>query len=129
MAKHDMPCEPTPSDYLDYIRRFECIICEAPAEAAHVRYGDWSNYAKVSSGLSKKPDDCWAIPLCPNHHRLTNEAQHKGNERRFWERHGIDPLLYCVLLRHAYPDPEAAIWAFPRPIRPQYQSKPRKGDT
>lgn len=114
---------PVPADYARFVRRLGCILCGAPAEAAHVRYAD-DMYDKGHTGLSQKPGDEWIIPLCPEHHRLNNNAQHRGNEYRWWKSVGVDPLLYCCHIRKSYPDENKALWPFPAPMKTQHRSRP-----
>jgi hypothetical protein len=59
-------------------------------EAAHLRLSS-AAYGKAS-GLGKKPADKWALPLCPEHHRLAKSAQHNQGEAQFWDSLGINPL-------------------------------------
>ena len=75
-------------------------------EAAHLRYAD-ARYSKLDTGRGRKPDDKWAVPLCADCHREGPEAQHNSNERAWWEKIGIDPLLVALLLWGATGD-EAA---------------------
>jgi len=51
-------------------------------------------------GAGEKPDDKWTVPLSPEMHTDGPNAQHKSNERAWWEKQGIDPVavaaaLYC----------------------------------
>lgn len=84
----------TDEAHLKWLRTLPCIITgKRPVEAAHVRYADPS-YAKRETGKSEKPDDRWAIPLCPEKHR----EQHAMNERAFWDKHNIDPCKVALAL-------------------------------
>jgi hypothetical protein len=67
-----------------------------PCEAAHVRYAS-AAYGKAS-GLQKKPEDRWSLPLCASDHRLARDAQHQRSEQAFWAELGINPLAVCVAL-------------------------------
>lgn len=80
--------------HLNYIRSLPCIICgnNIETEAAHVRSND-PRAAKVNPG-SHRPHDRWSNPLCGTHH----DEQHKGNEKEFWARHGIDPIFTAMAL-------------------------------
>lgn len=79
------------ADYLALIRQLPCLKCGMePSEAAHVRFAS-SAFGKAS-GLQKKPDDKWALPLCASCHRLARDAQHNRNEQEFWASLGINPL-------------------------------------
>ncbi len=79
--------------HLAFIRILPCLVTGSRycVEAAHIRYSD-SLWGKINPGIGRKPDDKWVVPLSAEMHRLGKEAQHNGNEREFWERHGIDPL-------------------------------------
>lgn len=83
--------------YLDLIRALPCVLTGRPAEAAHVRYGDPSR-GKPETGMGQKPHDRWALPLCPELHRLHKGCQHDSNEREWWSQWGIDPIDACIRL-------------------------------
>ena len=112
--------------YMEYMKQLclthGCVLCGAPAERAHVRYGEVCHicegksffWARLPDGgkyergceacaltgyrFGKLPtgmserDDPWIVPLCPNHHRLLNDSQHGMNERIWWQAQEIDPL-------------------------------------
>ena len=72
--------------HLAWVRGFSCPVCDerqvfqlARTQAAHVRSG-------TDGGLSVKPGDNWAIPLCAIHHA----EQHMDGENAFAARYGID---------------------------------------
>ena len=79
--------------YLALVRQCPCLHCgmDPAYEAAHLRMASGAH--GKASGLGKKPDDRWALPLCPEHHRLANAAQHHRAEYLFWHELGINPLL------------------------------------
>jgi hypothetical protein len=81
--------------HLDYVRSLPCVICGDPVhtQAAHVRFAD-PRAAKDITGMGTKPSDEWTVPLCNRHH----EEQHRGGEREFWRRHGIDPVFVAMAL-------------------------------
>jgi hypothetical protein len=80
------------SGFLAFLRRQPCCVgplgCCGPVEAAHIRF---ARPGQPMTGMQRKPDDKDATPLCAGHHRTNPDAQHAGNERAFWARHGIDP--------------------------------------
>jgi len=51
-----------------------------------------------ASGLGKKPEDRWALPLCSGDHRLFATSQHSRGEHAFWQDLGINPLITCEKL-------------------------------
>ncbi len=67
-------------EYLEYVRSLGCVICGAPSEPHHWRKG-------ADGGVALKPSDCFAIPLCHEHHM---EA-HDHGERTFAEKFNFDP--------------------------------------
>lgn len=94
--------------YLQWIRRLPCIACmrarvvgSLRIEAAHIRFADaaagWRN-----TGMSEKPDDYRTAPLCRLHHQDGPDAQHRQNERQFWEKLNIHPPTLCAALLKAY---------------------------
>lgn len=92
-------CEPAEDpDYLALVRLLPCLYCgvEPCGEAAHVRLAS-AAFGKAS-GLQKKPEDRWALPLCREDHLNARTAQHKRNEAEFWESLGINPCLVAEQL-------------------------------
>lgn len=90
-AQARIPTQERNEDYLGLVRRLPCLKCGMePSEAAHVRFAS-AAFGK-SSGLSKKPEDRWALPLCSSCHRLARDAQHNRNEQEFWASIDISPL-------------------------------------
>lgn len=85
------------AQHLENIRRLPCLKCGMePSEAAHVRYAS-AAYGKAS-GLQKKPQDRWAVPLCAGDHRLARDAQHQRNEQAFWIEIDVNPLAVATQL-------------------------------
>jgi hypothetical protein len=85
------PGAPEDADYLRDVRTLPCLSCGMePSEAAHVRFAS-AAFGKAS-GLQKKPESKWVLPLCAQDHRLAREAQHNRNEQEFWDALGIPPL-------------------------------------
>ncbi len=83
--------------YLVMVRQCPCLKCGMePSEAAHVRFAS-AAFGKAS-GLGKKPEDRWSLPLCSQDHRLARDAQHNRCEQGFWNDLGINPLAACVKL-------------------------------
>lgn len=78
--------------HLAMVRQCPCLKCGMePSEAAHVRMAS-AAFGKTS-GMGKKPEDRFALPLCADCHRLARDAQHKRSELSFWGDLGINPLL------------------------------------
>lgn len=78
--------------YFALVRQLPCLHCGMePCEVAHLRLSS-AAYGKAS-GLGKKPDPKWVLPLCAEHHRLGRNAQHNQGEAQFWADLGINPLI------------------------------------
>ena len=84
--------------YLKLVRECPCLMCglDPCGEAAHVRFAS-AAYGKAS-GLQKKPEDKWALPVCGPDHRTASHAQHNRYEQQFWADLGINPLLTATRL-------------------------------
>lgn len=89
---------PQDEDYLKQIRECPCLSCgqDPCGEAAHVRFAS-AAYGK-SSGLGKRPESKWAVPLDASCHRLAKTAQHNRNEQEFWHSLGINILATATRL-------------------------------
>lgn len=99
--------------FLAFVRRKPCCACHAPApnQAAHLRMTDAAHPEKRSVGIGEKPSDRWCNPLCSSCHLDGPDAQHRGNEREFWQRVGINPFanatnLWGQFVRRANRSPE-----------------------
>ncbi len=89
--------------FLAYVRRQRCSACGAPPQvhAAHVRMSSPA-HDKRETGMSEKPDDRWAVPLCQGCHLDGPQAQHRVGERVFWSRLGLDPFEVALGQRRAF---------------------------
>jgi hypothetical protein len=92
--------------HLEWIRELPGLTdgVVGSTEAAHVRMGSLA-HGKPESGLQKKPDDKWTVPLSAAEHR----RQHSMNEEVFWRLNNIDPLIVAPLLWSASGDTDAAL--------------------
>jgi DNA recombination protein Rad52 len=70
-------------EHLRYVGRQPCLICgRAPSHAHHIRYAQ-------PKGVALKVSDEFTVPLCAIHH---TENHTTGDERNWWNSHGVDPL-------------------------------------
>jgi hypothetical protein len=104
--------------FLSFVRRRPCCACGAPApsQSAHIRMAS-EEHGKRSTGLGERPDDKWATPLCSECHLTGPQAQHRGSERAFWSRVGVDPFAVARRLYALYESkaaPRAASTGLPR---------------
>ncbi len=86
-------------EHLRLIRLLPCLASgEMPAgEAAHVRFAS-AAYGKQITGTGTRPDDKWAVPLCPRLHTMASDAQHRSGEEWWWKQRNINPLLVASQL-------------------------------
>lgn len=102
-----------------FVGRLPCVAgaveggCSGPIEAAHLRFSDFTA-GRTNPGLQRKSDDVWVVPLCAHHHRYD---QHKGSERAFWARLGVDPNALAKALYAVSGDLEAGVAAIMEHIR------------
>lgn len=81
--------------HLAWVRTLPCIVTgdNVSVEAAHIRYSD-PRIGKNNPGVGQKPHDFFVLPLSGKQHR----RQHAMNECVFWQRAGIDPILFALAL-------------------------------
>jgi len=69
--------------HLRRVAQQPCLVCgRLPAQAHHLKFLE-------PRGLSLKPSDAFAVPLCRLHHRALHDD---GNEAAWWQQHKIDPV-------------------------------------
>lgn len=85
-------------DHKAFIRELPCIQCAIegretygvdPAHVSHAFPG-WP-----TRGLGSKVSDLRCTPSCRPHH---DEQHADNNERRYWARYGLNPVLFCQAL-------------------------------
>ena len=92
--------------YLAWLHELPCVVTGHIGEgvqAAHIRFAD-AGAGKDLTGMGRKPDDHWCLPL----HWKEHTTQHQMDERKYWERAGKDPLALCRMLKGLFPDTLAA---------------------
>jgi hypothetical protein len=82
--------------YLQWLRWQRCAcgcLRGPPSDAAHLRASSLA-YDKPISGLGRKPDDKWALPL---NHRCHMDQHRHGDEQGWWRDRGVaDPFALCL---------------------------------
>ena len=90
-------------EHLQYVARAALShLWEVASHAHHVRFAQ-------SKGLALKVSDEFTVPLCAIHH---SENHSTGDERKWWQKHNIDPLAIarrlweesCKRGEHTAPD-------------------------
>lgn len=94
-------------DHKAFICGLPCIQCAIegketfgvdPAHVTHAFPG-WDR-----RGGGEKVSDLRCVPSCRFHH---DEQHADNNERRYWARYGLDPVMFCAALVDAAPDTAA----------------------
>jgi hypothetical protein len=76
-------------DHLKFVSSQPCLVCgRTPSDAHHLKFAE-------HRAMGRKVSDKFAVPICRLHHR---ELHRRGNERAWWEKHGIDPLAVAATL-------------------------------
>lgn len=107
--------------HLAFIRTLPSVVSGIiGCEACHIRFGD-PRHRKPRTGIGRKPDDFFVLPLTPEEHR----QQHSTNERVWWTGQGFDDPCQLALDLYAVTGDEdravAIIRAAPglRPVFPE----------
>jgi hypothetical protein len=108
--------------HLDLIRRVPCILTGRPAEAAHIRYPA-PEHGKGITGMGRKPEDKWVVPLCPELHRMLKGCQHDSAEREWWAQFGVDPCAVALRMHGKTVLQMERISIMVQPSRPEVKAK------
>jgi ERF superfamily len=74
-------------DHRRFICRQPCTVCgRQPCETHHLRFAQ-------PRALGRRVSDEFTVPLCRVHHR---ELHRQGDERVWWSRFNIDPMLIAL---------------------------------
>lgn len=90
-------------NHLRFVARRPCLVCDrSPCDPHHIKFAE-------QRAMGRKVSDRFTVPLCRLHHR---ELHRRGNEREWWQTHGIDPLAIAARLwamTHAVKDVGASL--------------------
>jgi hypothetical protein len=76
-------------EHLKFVAAQPCLVCgRTPSDAHHIKFAE-------QRAMGQKVSDKFTVPVCRLHHR---ELHRRGNERAWWEGHGIDPLSIAATL-------------------------------
>ena len=76
-------------EHVKSVARQPCLVCgRIPTDAHHLRFAQ-------SRALGHKVSDEFTVPLCRGHHR---ELHRWGDERAWWNKSGIDPVILARAL-------------------------------
>lgn len=96
-------------EHMGRIARLPCLACwirrgvlVRGVHVAHVRSGYPEAEGWREVGKAEKPSDFRTLPLCPRCHLDGPDAQHRSNEKEWYERLGIYPPDLCAALVVAF---------------------------
>lgn len=96
-------------EHLGKVARLPCVACWVrggmvvkPVHVAHIRCGYPEAEGWRPVGMAEKPHDWRSAPLCVRCHLDGAQAQHRANERLWWESLGVYPPAFCQALRDAF---------------------------
>ncbi len=79
----DKPIRDRDRNHLRFVAAQPCLICgRSPSDAHHVKFAE-------PRAMGRKVSDKFTVPICRLHHR---ELHKRGDERSWWQQHGIEPL-------------------------------------
>jgi hypothetical protein len=76
-------------DHLRFVAGQPCLVCgRRPSDPHHIKLAE-------QRSMGRKVSDRFTVPICRLHHR---ELHRRGNERAWWQKQGIDPLVIAASL-------------------------------
>ena len=74
-------------DHLRFVAAQPCLVCgRTPSDPHHVKFAE-------HRAMGRRVSDRFTVPICRLHHR---ELHRRGNERAWWQKQGIDPLVIAA---------------------------------
>jgi hypothetical protein len=76
-------------DHLKFVAAQPCLVCgRTPSDPHHIKFAE-------QRAMGRKVSDRFTVPICRLHHR---ELHRRGNERAWWKKQAIDPLVIATNL-------------------------------
>ena len=76
-------------DHLKFVAAQPCLVCgRTPSDPHHIKFAE-------HRAMGRRVSDRFTVPICRLHHR---ELHRRGNERAWWQKQGIDPLVVAANL-------------------------------
>ena len=76
-------------EHLRLVAAQPCLVCgRTPSDPHHIKFAE-------QRAMGRKVSDRFTVPICRLHHR---ELHRRGNERAWWQKQGIDPLVIAASL-------------------------------
>lgn len=94
--------------YMAWVAKLPCLACMCHGKytrgvhVCHIRLSR-AEAGWLNPGMQQKPHDRRVWPGCPSHHLYGKDSQHHaGDEARWWEELGVDPVEFVAALNAAY---------------------------
>jgi ERF superfamily len=85
----DKPVRERDRDHLRFVAAQPCLVCgRTPSDPHHIKFAE-------QRIMGRKVSDRFTVPICRLHHR---ELHRRGNERAWWQKQGMDPLIIAASL-------------------------------
>jgi hypothetical protein len=85
----DKPVRERDRDHLRFVAAQPCLVCgRTPSDPHHIKFAE-------QRIMGRKVSDRFTVPICRLHHR---ELHRCGNERAWWQKQGMDPLIIAASL-------------------------------
>jgi hypothetical protein len=76
-------------DHLRFVAAQPCLLCgRTPSDPHHIKFAE-------HRAMGRRVSDRFTVPICRLHHR---ELDRRGNERAWWQKQAIDPLVVAASL-------------------------------
>ena len=76
-------------DHLRFVAAQPCLVCgRTPSDPHHIKFAE-------QRAMGRRVSDRFTVPICRLHHR---ELHRRGNERVWWQKQGIEPLVIAASL-------------------------------
>jgi hypothetical protein len=76
-------------DHLRFVAAQPCLVCgRTPSDPHHIKFAE-------QRAIGRRVSDRFTVPICRLHHR---ELHRRGNERAWWQKQAIDPLVVASSL-------------------------------
>jgi hypothetical protein len=76
-------------EHLKFVAAQPCLVCgRTPSDPHHIKFAEQRT-------MGRRVSDRFTVPICRLHHR---ELHRRGNERAWWQKQAIDPLVVAASL-------------------------------
>src|SRR6516164_6284294 len=76
-------------EHLKFVAAQPCLVCgRTPSDPHHLKFAE-------QRAMGRRVSDRFTVPICRLHHR---QLHRRGNERAWWQKQAIDPLVIAASL-------------------------------